>query len=459
MIVLFKQCVAPVTVSQSEAELSKPWRNELLRIAALVLSGILVGNLGGNVALGLLAVLVAYVCWHLYNLYRLSRWLHEDKKLQLPESGSIWGDVFEHFFRLQQRNRRRKRDLRRLLKRFHRMTVALPDAIVELAPGSEEMEWWNDAAASFLGLKYPRDSGQRISNLLRSPTFLEYLHQQDYEQAIEISSPVREELTLRVRIIPYSGNRRLLVARDMTRTQRLERTRQDFVANVSHELRSPLTVVSGYLETLLDDEQFGEAYTSQLRSMRQQTQRMNRIVDDLMLLSRLETEIPQEDPEPVPVYRLIDSIANQARELSGAQEHIVRLNVDSSLCLRGRESELYSAFSNLVFNAVRYTPAGGHIRISWQASDDEATFSVQDSGVGVAAHHIPRLTERFYRVDTGRSRSTGGTGLGLAIVKHVLLRHEGRLEIDSEIDVGSEFRCHFPRERCSECSNRSVGVA
>jgi len=438
---------------------SKPWRNELQRIVALLLTGILVGAIAGNIVIGLLIFITAYLCWHVYNVYRLEGWLREGKKFRLAETGSIWDDVFEHIYRLQQRNRKRKRNLRRLLKRFHKMTVALPDAIVELAPGSDEIEWWNDAAARFLGFTYPRDSGQRISNLLRSPAFLEYLHQQEnYEHGIEIPSPVDEELTLRIRVIPYSGNRRLLVARDMTRTQRLERTRQDFVANVSHELRSPLTVISGYLETLRDEQGFGEEYASQLRSMQKQTERMNRIVDDLMLLSRLETEIPQADPEPVLVPRLIDSIVSQACELSGGEEHVIELDVDSGLCLKGRESELYSAFSNLVFNAVRYTAAGGLITIRWKASDGGAVFSVEDSGVGIAPHQIPRLTERFYRVDNGRSRSTGGTGLGLAIVKHVLLRHEGWLEIESELDNGSEFRCHFPPDRCSAHVNHSVGV-
>jgi len=439
---------------------SKPWRKELRRIAILLLAGIFVGTIAGNIVPGLLIFITAYLCWHLYNVYRLVSWLRAGNKFRLPETGGIWDDVFEHIYRMQQRNRKRKRNLRRLLKRFHKMSDALPDAIVELAPGSDEIEWWNDAAAGFLGLKYPRDSGQRISHLLPSPVFLDYLQQQEIdEQGIEIPSPVDEELTLRIRVIPYSGNRRLLVARDMTMTQRLERTRQDFVANVSHELRSPLTVISGYLETLLDEQGGGDDYVRQLSSMQKQTGRMNRIVDDLMLLSRLETEIPQADPEPVPVYRLIDSIVNQARELSGGDEHVIELDVDSGLYLQGRETELYSAFSNLVFNAVRYTPVGGLITIRWKTSGDDAVFSVGDSGVGIASHHIPRLTERFYRVDTGRSRSTGGTGLGLAIVKHVLLRHGGWLQIDSELDKGSEFHCHFPLERCSKCVDRSVGVA
>jgi two-component system phosphate regulon sensor histidine kinase PhoR len=269
-------------------------------------------------------------------------------------------------------------------------------------------------------------------------------------------SPVNENITLRVRVIPYSGNRRLVVARDMTRMQRLERTRQDFVANVSHELRSPLTVVAGYLETLLESQEFGEQYGDQLRSMQLQTSRMNQIVDDLMLLSRLESEAPQTDAEPVVVARLIDSIANQARQLSGESEHVIELDIDRELCIKGREPELYSAFSNLVFNAVRYTPAGGRIAIRWKESAGVPVFSVEDSGVGIDAHHLPRLTERFYRVDTGRSRASGGTGLGLAIVKHVLLRHEGQLEIESEVERGSVFRCHFPAGRIAVCDKTSA---
>jgi two-component system phosphate regulon sensor histidine kinase PhoR len=383
----------------------------------------------------------------------LVRWLRESKKFRPPEASGIWDDVFEHIFRLQQRNRKRKRDLRRLLKRFHKITVALPDATVELRPGSDEIEWWNLAAARFLGFEYPRDSGQRISNLLRYPAFLEYLHGGDYEQAIEMPSPIDENIRLRVRVIPYSGNRRLVIARDMTRLQMLERTRRDFVANASHELRTPLTVVAGYLETLSESHEFGQEYGDQLRSMQRQTDRMKRIVDDLMLLSRLESEAPQTDAAPVAVARLIDAVVNQARELSGEQEHHIELDVAPGLCLKGREAELYSAFSNLVFNAVRYTPAGGRIVVSWKLVQDTPVFSVQDTGVGIAPYHLPRLTERFYRVDAGRSRASGGTGLGLAIVKHVLLRHDAQLDINSEPGKGSVFRCRFPAQRRVSCAS------
>jgi two-component system phosphate regulon sensor histidine kinase PhoR len=426
---------------------NSPWQGELQRVAGLFLGGLLFGALIGNIALVLLLVVVAYLGWHLYNMLRLVRWLRESKKFQPPEASGIWGEVFEQIYRLQQRNRKRKRDLRRMLKRFHKMTVALPDATVALRPGSDEIEWWNSAATRYLGFRYPRDTAQRVSNLIRNPDFLEYLNSGDEQAEIEMRSPVNEDILLKVRIIPYAKNRRLLVARDVTRVQRLERTRQDFVANVSHELRSPLTVVSGYLETLLDNMEFDDELRAQFRSMRSQTERMNRIVNDLMLLSRLESEDPQINVEAVRIAPLIDTIADYARELSGADEHVIELDVNPSLYIFGHESELYSAFSNLVFNAVRYTPPNGHILVSWQEAGGELVFSVKDSGVGIEPRHIPRLTERFYRVDTGRSRATGGTGLGLAIVKHVLLRHEGRLEIDSEPGVGSTFACHFPKSR------------
>jgi len=255
-----------------------PWRGELQRVAGLALLGILLGLLIDSVILGLLLVLAAYLAWHLYNIFRLVSWLREGKKFQPPEASGIWDDAFEQIFRLQQRNRKRKHNLRRMLKRFHKITVALPDATVELRPGSDEIEWWNNAASRYLGFRYPRDTGQRISNLIRYPQFLAYLHTGDWQREVEMPSPVNEEITLRVRVISYSKNRRLLVARDVTRIQRLERTRQDFVANVSHELRSPLTVVTGYLETLLDNEEYAGLLGDQLRSMRSQTERMNRIV-------------------------------------------------------------------------------------------------------------------------------------------------------------------------------------
>ncbi|MDT8386389.1 MAG: phosphate regulon sensor histidine kinase PhoR [Thiogranum sp.] len=434
------------------------WREEFWRGAGLLFAGALFGWLIGSIALGILLVLVVYLGWHLINLNRLVRWLREGKKFQPPEAGGIWDEAFEHLFRLQQRNRKRKRDLRRLLKRFHKITMALPDAAVELRPGSEEIEWWNSAAGQYLGFRYPRDVGQRISNILRHPAFLEHLHSGDYEHSVEIPSPVNEDISLRLRIISYGGNRRLLIARDMTRLQNLERTRKDFVANVSHELRTPLTVISGYLESLVSEDEIRQETRDQLRSMQIQAQRMNRIVDDLMLLSRLESDLPKNDAEPIAVARLLDMIVDQARHLSGLDEHVIELDVDPHLLLRGRESELYSAFSNLVFNAIRYTPPGGHIIIRWKLLDDVPVFSVEDTGPGIAPQHIPRLTERFYRVDAGRSSARGGTGLGLAIVKHVLLRHDAYLEIESDMGRGSVFRCCFSAPRALRVDPEAMSV-
>jgi two-component system phosphate regulon sensor histidine kinase PhoR len=421
----------------------------LWRILGLGAIGIATGLLLDNLPMGLVPVLLIYLGSHLYNLSRLLRWLHEGKKFRPPAAGGIWNEVFEQIIRLQQRNRKRKRSLRRLLKRFHNITVALPDATVELRPDSDEIDWWNSAASRLLGLRYPRDSGQRITNLIRNPVFIEHLQMADAEREFELPSPVNEDVILRMRVVPYPKNRLLLLARDVTRLQRLERTRQDFVANVSHELRSPLTVVSGYLETMLDSGEV-DTMTAQLGSMRTQAERMTRLVDDLMLLSRLESEEPRADLDVVRVGPLVRNIAEQAREL-GAGKHKVTLEVDDSLCIHGVESELYSAFSNLVFNAIRYTPPGGTVAVRWAMVDEIPVFTVVDSGVGIEAQHIARLTERFYRVDTGRSRASGGTGLGLAIVKHVLLRHEARLEIKSKPGDGSTFACHFPPERKAEC--------
>ncbi len=432
--------------------MSGAWEAEIRRIFALLAVVLLAGFISGHYLIVLLLVVTGYLVWHLYNLNQLLRWLRSGKGLQPPESSGVWDSVFEDIYRLEQRHRKRKRNLRRLLKRFHKMTAALPDGAVELRSDSEEIEWWNNAAARYLGLEYPRDVGQRISNLLRHPDFQRYMKAGDFDKAVEIPSPARENITLRIRIIPYSGNRRLLIARDMTRLQQLERTRQDFVANASHELRSPLTVLAGYLETLIDAEGNCQAYGTQLRTMQAQTERMRRIVDDLMLLSRLESEAPQTDAQPVAVPRLIETIADQARDLSGLEAHGIGTETDTGLCLHGRESEIYSAFSNLVFNAVRYTPPGGRISIRWFDSEDGPVFSVQDTGVGIAPRHLPRLTERFYRIDAGRSRARGGTGLGLAIVKHVLMRHDARLEIDSEPDKGSTFSCHFDPQRRADCT-------
>lgn len=436
-----------------------PWIDEAWRVVALVVVALIAGFIVGQPALLVLLVSVGYLGWQLRNLRLLQRWLKEGKRFHPPESVGVWDDVFQEIYRLQQRNRKRKRKLGKMLNRFQEATQAMPDATVVLTP-DDEIEWWNHSAEVVLGFVYPRDTGQRIGNLIRHPRFTEYLQAGDYEAApIELPSPVDDRINLTVRIVPYGKNQRLLIARDVTRLQRLEQMRRDFVANVSHELRTPLTVVSGYLEALEDEaDSMDESLRPMIGAMRQQSDRMQRIVEDLLMLSRLETERVNENQEPISVPSMLAVICDDARRLSGGEGHEVMLEAENDLWLRGNDGELRSLFSNIVFNAIRYTPDGGEIRVRWFSDDRGAVFEVADSGVGIAKHHLSRLTERFYRVDVGRSRSRGGTGLGLAIVKHVLLRHDGRLEIESEIDVGSTFRAILPGERIVRVSQNQAAI-
>ncbi|HSH30047.1 MAG TPA: phosphate regulon sensor histidine kinase PhoR [Thiohalobacter sp.] len=435
-----------------------PWIDEAWIMATLLVVALGVGLLVGHPALLVLLAVTGHLVWQLRNLRQLQRWLREGRRFHPPESIGVWDDVFQGIFRLQQRNRKRKRKLRKMLKRFQEATEALPDATAVLSP-DDEVEWWNPPAAALLGFSHPRDIGQRIGNLIRHPDLGEYLRAGEYEgEAIEMPSPVDEHVRLSLRIVPYGKNQRLLIARDITRLQQLEQMRRDFVANVSHELRSPLTVISGYLETL--EEECADGSDSRRRVigvMQEQSGRMQRIVDDLLMLSRLETERISEQQEPINVPVILAAIRDDAERLSGAEAHRIRLEADTGLWLRGNDNELRSLFSNLVFNAVRYTPGGGEITVRWLADERGAVFEVIDTGMGIAEHHIARLTERFYRVDTGRSRARGGTGLGLAIVKHVLLRHGGRLEIESRIDAGSTFRAILPAQRMVRTGREPAG--
>jgi two-component system phosphate regulon sensor histidine kinase PhoR len=431
--------------------LSAPWHTEFRRLAVLLLAMLLAGLLAGHPLLFVGIAAMIYAGWHLWNLYRLEHWLGQDKKAEPPDAPGIWGEVFDRFYRLQQRNRKRKRKLAVMLRRFRESTTAMPDATVVL-DGNDRIEWFNRAAGHLLGLDPSQDIGQYIGNLLRHPRFTEYLAHRSENQgphSLEISAPHNSHLLLRLHLIPYAKRSTLLIARDITHLQRLEQIRRDFVANVSHELRTPLTVLTGFLETLSDaDDECTRQWQRPLSLMAQQTARMQNIVDDLLLLSKLESgSAPNNQGKPVEVARLLRQIHEEARLLSGEQQHRFVLELDDDLCLPGQEEELRSAFSNLVFNAVRYTPAQGEITLRWHSDNAGLHFSVSDTGEGIAVQHIPRLTERFYRVDVGRSRSQGGTGLGLAIVKHVLNRHQGSLRIESKLGQGSTFICDFPPAR------------
>ncbi len=432
--------------------LLNPWAYEIWRFVTIALLALLAGLLAGNMILPALIASLGYIIWHLLNLVRLEKWLRSGGASVPPIGKGVWGELYYNIYRMRQRNRKSKRRLADVISRFRESTAALPDAAVVLR-ATGEIEWFNSAAAHYLGLTSPNDIGQRLINLVRHPAFSHHLTQGDYSGTLELPSPADETVILEVNIIPYGGkNQSLLIARDITRIKRLESMRKDFVANVSHELRTPLTVLSGTLETIsdADDSETLATWRRSLNYMQQHTMRMQSIVDDLLMISKLEADDHQQDHHPVSLSALLSTVYDEALVLSDSQ-HEIKLDITPSLWLLGDESELHSAFSNLVANAICYSPAGGVVVIKCQQQDDGGIlFCVKDGGIGIAPHHIQRLTERFYRIDRGRSRDSGGTGLGLAIVKHVLDRHDARMEISSRVEKGSEFCCYFPASRrCS----------
>lgn len=391
--------------------------------------------------------LVVYIALHLRRLYQLHKWLLSDKSDDIPDAGGPWGDVFHAVYRLVRQNTRRTDELTDALTRFQSAAAAMPDAVVFLSE-HEEIEWANPPATALLGVDYPGDRGMRLANLLRDPEFTEYLARADYSEPLEMASPANPSLSVSLLIVPFGARLKLILARDVTRLQRLEQMRRTFVANVSHELRTPVTVLSGYIETLRGMGHIQpEDLKKHLTIMHEQALRMQRLVDDLLMLSRLETAPPRFKEEVVDVPALLAGLKEQAEILSGASRHRITLDAEPNLKLLGSREELHSAFMNLINNAVRYTPRDGTIGLRWFNDENGIKFSVTDTGDGIAPEHIPHLTERFYRVDNARSRASGGTGLGLSIVKHVLLRHDAHLDIQSRLGHGSTFTCLFPASR------------
>lgn len=416
-----------------------------MRAGLWALLGAAVGLYSGSLAWALLLSVVPYLLWHLVQLHRLVRWLSVGKLGELPEANGIWGRVFEGIYDLKRRNRKRKRRLAAMVSEFQASTAALPDAAVVINK-DDEIVWFNDAARSLLKISN-RDIGQRIGFLLRSPDFTRYMQIGDYDKAVELPAQDDPNVTISLRIVPYGNQQRLMIGRDVSHLRRLEQTRRDFVANASHELRTPLTVLKGYLD-MMSGEGEGElqAWRAPLDEMLQQSERMERIIGDLLKLARLESSHTDVPEEAVNMADLLRELEQEAREISRGR-HTLAFSLEDRTPMLGRRAELYSALSNLVFNALQYTPDGGEVRVRWWLDRQGAHFAVTDTGIGIAARDLPRLTERFYRVDVARSRETGGTGLGLAIVKHAVERHDGVLEIDSRIGVGSTFSCHFPRLR------------
>ena len=386
----------------------------------------------------------AQMAAHFRNFALLDRWSRAPDVDANLEGRGAWDGIFGRLYR-------HEKDLRaQIERRSHRIDMllaaiqALNDGVV-LLNDRMHIVFCNATAEALLGLQARTDIGQSVANLVRQPEFVAFLLAGDFARPLTIRSERNPGCVLSIHLIPYAENRTLMQIKDVTQTERLDRMRRDFVANVSHELRTPLTVLSGFLETLREIDLGPEEQQRYLALMSEQSGRMLTIVQDLLTLSAIESAPPPEDAV-LDMAKIIDKLRRDAESLSGGRHHLV-VEADDPNDLLGSESELTSAFSNLVSNAIRYTPVSGRITIRWETNAHGGVFSVQDTGIGVDAQHIPRLTERFYRVDRGRSREAGGTGLGLAIVKHALNRHQAQLEITSTPGIGSCFSARFPASR------------
>ncbi|MDE2407062.1 MAG: phosphate regulon sensor histidine kinase PhoR [Xanthomonadaceae bacterium] len=422
------------------------WFRTLSQLAAVLLVAGLLGLAVGHFwpALALAALLV--VAWHFLKLHDVQQRLTARRRLQPQHGHGIWNQLDQLLYRGQSEMRARKQRLLAMLRAYRAAADVLPDAVVVVERNQQRILWFNAAAKALLGLRHPQHRNAPVASALSSLPMAQWLAAgRNAEPMQDVASPADPDLRLQLRLLPYSEEFWLLIARDITQTMRVEQMRRDFVANVSHELRTPLTVVHGYLEMLEDDD--NPQWSPVLEEMRRQSLRMTRLVEDLLTLSRLDARETLID-ETVPMSPMLASLQREAEALSQGRHQVLLEDAAQDVDLRGAGKELHSAFSNLVSNAVRYTPAGGQIRVRFaHEPDGGACLSVTDTGHGIPASHLPRLTERFYRVSNSRSRESGGTGLGLAIVKHVLGLHGAQLSIVSEVDIGSTFACHFGADR------------
>lgn len=414
---------------------------------ALMAAAGAIGYLLGHFLLFLVIYLFGYVCWMFYSLAQLERWVEKARRMDPPPNDfhGIWGEIADDVKLLARRYQKDKLRLQAVVSRVQDMTSALTDSVV-VVDNRSNIEWWNNAGGKLFQFK-DIDRGHKLVNIIRHPSFVRYFENGDYSKPLELDSLRKEGQFLEFKIHPFGQGERLVVVRDVTRMQRLEQMRKDFVANVSHELRTPLTVIRGYLETFADSPELSQSWAKAIDQMLQQGQRMTALINDLIMLSRLETEDNEAQSDIIPLYTLAQSIISDARALSGEREHEFLCNGDQDLAINGNEREIRSAISNLVFNAVKYSDDASKINVTVRQDSQYVIVDVQDAGQGIDSKHLPRLTERFYRVDDGRATKSGGTGLGLAIVKHVLLRHDAELKIQSRLGYGSTFSCYFPVSR------------
>ncbi len=413
----------------------------------IIICSILIGAQFDHILVAVLIAILLILIREYRQLYLFSQWLSYHQLARTPdyEHNDIWGQLYREVYLIRRRSSRRKRRLGEILERYRASAAALPDIVVALRTDFS-ISWFNRVAGDSLGLRR-RDLGQRIDNLVRYPDFTRYLQGGDFNKSLTLELVGIPSTTLSLQLIPYANEQYLLVARDISQMKHTESIRKDFVANASHELRTPLTVLTGYLEVLSDRFQDDTTLAPVLRQMEIQADRMNCLIRDLLTISHLETLQSGAKDHPVDIPAMIRQIASDTEALSQHRHRLIDAGTIPDLWLTGEAQELHSAFFNLFSNAVQYTPEGGTISYRWRRCPDGAELTVSDTGIGIPAAHIPRLTERFYRVDPGRSSSVGGTGLGLSIVKHILRLHDAELLIESVPGQGSEFTCHFPENR------------
>ena len=424
--------------------MSESARKFVIGVLMFLAAGALIGWFYGQLLWGLLAAALLALVWQIRQLLSFDRALKTENFDSFRVGDGIWEQIFSRFRYERERGVRNKAEYRQLLREVRKSTNAMPDGAVVL-DANNEIVACNRAAKGLAGLKRKKDKGQRIDNMLRDPKLIGLIDSGDFQQDVEIPSPVKDGDWINCRVVPYGAEQKLLLLRDVTERIRLSKMRRDFVANASHELRSPLTVISGYLDALSDAGDLPADWAKPVTQMRSQSLRMKQILTEMLELSQLEGAGSASRDENIDVVQLLNNVRIDFDRPADAAE--IKVNVESSATLLGRKAEIESVIVNLLSNALRYTPQSGEINLTWRSSSDGAELIVTDTGDGIDPEHIPRLTERFFRVDRGRSRGEGGIGLGLAIVKHVLIRHDAELEIKSEPGSGSEFRCVFPPDR------------
>ncbi|MFQ3265753.1 MAG: two-component system phosphate regulon sensor histidine kinase PhoR [Colwellia sp.] len=416
--------------------------NIIYRLLGLLVASALVGWLFDYVLVTMFATSIFLLVWHYHYLFKLINWIWQSKALSPPQAMGLWGYLYDGLYRQVKLQRNKQKQLNERIRRFRDGAEALPDAALML---SEELtiEWGNKKAQRLLGVRWPDDFGLRIDNLLRAPEFTDYLALENFESPCLLLSPFHSDVQLEIRLMAYGSEHVLLLARDISNLQRLEDMRRDFVANVSHELKTPLTVVRGYVEMIQASQQIFEPHWQKaFHTIEGQVSRMDRLVEQLLNLAKVENN-SDDEKQCIDMEQLIRTLVDEVTWLNQDKQHQISLNITTDVYVLGSETELKSACANLLSNAIAYTQPQGHIEVSWQLMGNKAIFSVKDNGDGIKPEHVNRLTERFYRIDRSRSRDTGGSGLGLAIVKHVLHHHQAELLINSHWGQGSEFSICF----------------